>query len=328
MSQMKKSNLSIGLLAGAGLSGMLGSMTKIGNYFYDLALLPMRERENPLPPFTSKEMLSPDAPADSPMRFLIAGRNWLANHPRRKDVFLTARDGLRLHAITLVPPDPSNRWVICIHGYWDDCTSMGLYAQHYYEQGHRILLPDLRGHGESEGHYVGMGFDDRLDIVSWISVLARRHPEAEIILHGVSMGAATALMTTGGALPLSVRAAVSDCAYTSAMDELQWIYQHYVPSHFPKGPAIAALRQVTKRRAGYDLKDACPIRAVHASKTPTLFLHGESDTLVPESMLHQLYSAASCPKEMHRLPNAGHALCAAVDSTQYWSIVDDFLNQY
>jgi alpha-beta hydrolase superfamily lysophospholipase len=325
---MKNTKLSLGILAGAGISGVVGSMSRVGNYFYDLTLLPMRDRETQLSPFSSVEMLASDASPDSPMRFLVAGRNWLNQHPYRKDVYLTSRDGLRLHAVTLTPPNHTNRWVICIHGYWDDCSSMGIFAQHYYEQGYQLLLPDLRGHGESEGHYVGMGFDDRLDIISWISVLLRRYSDAQIFLHGVSMGAAAVLMTTGGALPPAVRAAISDSAYTTAIEEFQWLYQHHAPTHFPKVPAIAALRQVTKRRAGYDLKDAAPIRAVGASKTPTLFLHGEKDALVPPSMLSQLFSAASCPKQMQMIPDAKHALSVVSEETLYWSIVDRFLEQY
>ncbi|MBP1736976.1 MAG: alpha/beta hydrolase family protein [Oscillospiraceae bacterium] len=328
MSQMKKSKLSLGLLAGAGVSGLVGSISRMGNSLYDLTLLPMREHETPIAPFSSQKLLGSGAPPESPLHTLLDGRAWLEQHPFRKDIFLNSRDGLRLHAVTLTPSNHTNRWAVCIHGFWEDCNSMGLYARHYYEQGYQLLLPDLRGHGESEGSYVGMGFDDRLDIISWISVLLRRHPDAQVILHGVAIGAATVLMTTGGALPSAIRATVSDCSYTSATEELQWLYQHFGAGRFPKAPALAALRQVTKLRAGYDLKDASPIHAVSASKTPTLFLHGEQDSVVPTSMLPQLYSAAACPKDMRWIQGAEHAMSVAVDSKRYWSLVDSFLASY
>lgn len=79
----------------------------------------------------------------------------------------------------------------------------------------------MRGYGNSEGNCVGWGFNERLDLVGWISWVVRRDPEAEILLHGVSMGGATVLMATGGALPKNVKAAVSDCAYASIEAEMR-----------------------------------------------------------------------------------------------------------
>lgn len=37
-----------------------------------------------------------------------------------------------------------------------------------------MLCPDLRAHGKSEGNYVGMGWLDRKDILTWVN-LARKN---------------------------------------------------------------------------------------------------------------------------------------------------------
>lgn len=42
-----------------------------------------------------------------------------------------------------------------------------------------------------------MGWLDRKDVLQWIGWVLAQDSEAEIVLHGVSMGAATTMMTAG-----------------------------------------------------------------------------------------------------------------------------------
>ena len=46
-----------------------------------------------------------------------------------------------------------------------------------------------------------MGWLDRKDVLQWIDWVLAQDSEAEIVLHGVSMGAATTMMTAGGGHP-------------------------------------------------------------------------------------------------------------------------------
>ena len=219
-----------------------------------------------------------------------------------------------------------------MHGYHDSYESMGAIAKHYSDMGWNVLMPDQRGHGQSEGDYVGWGFDERLDIVGWLNWVIRRDPEAEILLHGVSMGAASVLMATGGALPKQVKAAISDCAYTSIEAEMRYLLRRWrkMPGGMPlpAGLMFSALRKTTLRRAGYDLRDAAPIQAVTRSKTPTLFIHGVDDDFVPASMMGKLYQAARCPKRFLWVPGADHAASVGSNPDLYWSTVSSFVKEH
>lgn len=299
----------ISLLAGA--AGMGGAVA-VGNYFYDMAMIP--KTHDP----------SQDTDLEDPV---VQGRRWLREQARLRDVALTSVDGLRLHASVLRSTDPDcHLWAVCIHGYADSNESMGLYAQHYAQQGWNVVLPDLRGHGESEGTYVGYGWDDRLDIVAWLSRIIRKDPAAQIALHGISMGAATALLTAGGALPSNVKAVVSDCSYTTALDIMRRVYGRG-GGRGPVGPALSALRAAVRRKNRFDPKNADALRAVRNSTTPTLFIHGVSDDFVPPTMMADLYENAKCPKEFLWVPRAGHARAAAEDPALYWETVDAFLRR-
>ena len=64
--------------------------------------------------------------------------------------------------------------------------------------GATMLAPDARGHGKSQGDYIGFGWPDRKDYVQWIEkVLTENGQQEQITLYGVSMGAATVMMTSG-----------------------------------------------------------------------------------------------------------------------------------
>lgn len=97
------------------------------------------------------------------------------------------------------------------------------------------MAVDERAHGKSEGTYIGFGCLDRNDAKQWMEYMVERLGEdCELMLHGISMGAATVLMSTGLNLPKQVRAAVSDCAFTSAWE----VFSHVLRSmyHMPAFP--------------------------------------------------------------------------------------------
>ncbi len=50
----------------------------------------------------------------------------------------------------------------------------------------------------------------------------KEDPNAEIALFGVSMGGATAMMTSGEDLPSNVKVIIEDCGYSTVIDEFTY----------------------------------------------------------------------------------------------------------
>lgn len=239
---------------------------------------------------------------------------------------ITGFDGLSLHAYFLKNKRPGNKYAIVCHGYTGTSSSMMGYASKFYDMGFSILLPDARGHGHSEGNYIGMGWHERLDIVDWAKYLVALNPKSEIILFGLSMGAATVMMASGEDLPPNVKCIIEDCGYSSVWEEFSFHMENTLK--MPKFPFLYTTSLVCKVKADYTFKQASAVQQVKKSKTPILFIHGDKDQVVPFEMLNEVYQAASCEKQRFIVKDATHGAAASVDPSGYWFTIQSFINKY
>lgn len=254
------------------------------------------------------------------------GKEWFDAADKEKLAIRSSHSKKILHADYLFSDRPSDVCVILIHGYTSSPRSMGIYAKRYHEEGYDVLSPSLNGHADSEEKTVTMGWNDRLDVIDWINYITESYPDKKIIIHGVSMGAATAMMTTGEELPDNVKAAVADCGYTSVWD----IFSNklHTGMNLPDFPVLYCANTVNKAISHYDFKKASSVEQLKKSKTPTIFLHGDSDTFVPYEMLDEVYNACAAEKHKVIIPDAPHARNACIAPELYWSEIFAFIKKY
>lgn len=293
------------------LSLIIGAAGFVGNYFYNLALNPN----------TPKDIVF-DATDDSDEEQV----NWILEESRYTDQFMTSEDGLQLHAYEIDQPNDSHKWVITVHGYTSEANNMSGYAEGFYNMGYNVLVPDLRGHGMSEGNYIGMGWDDRLDIMQWIDYIIQKDKEAQIVLHGVSMGGATVMMVAGEQLPSNVKCIIEDSGYTSAWAE--FAYQLKKLFNVPETPVLQLASLVGKMRAGYWISEASAIKQLEKATLPMLFIHGDADDFVPVYMLDEVYEAAQVEKEKLIIEGSKHAKSLETNSQLYWETISNFMSHY
>ena len=247
-------------------------------------------------------------------------KKWYDEHG--EDIYIKPAS-LRLHG-KLFKNDSSNYALVC-HGYTSKAKHMAGFVNKFCSLGYNVLAVDARAHGDSEGTKIGMGWPERMDVIEWIKLILSWDSDAKIILHGVSMGAATVLMASGEALPENIKAVIADCGYTSEWDEFR---READILHIPWFPVLNVTSELSKLYDGYNFKQASAIEQVKKSRIPTLFIHGTEDELVPYDMLGELYSAASCEKESLTVDGAGHALSSSVEPKLYWNTVERFIEKY
>ncbi len=239
-------------------------------------------------------------------------------------VSIKSGDGLELVGDIFNTDANSHKWLIAIHGYTGKRGHMYSYARYYAEKGYNILTPDMRSHGDSEGKYIGMGWLDKEDVKLWIDYVLNIDPEAEIVLHGVSMGGATVMMTSGEDLPENVKAIIDDCGYTSVWDEFTDEARYLF--HIPQFPILHTASAISKVRVGYSFKEASALEQVKKTSIPIFFIHGSEDNFVNTDMVYSLYDACPTQKGLYVVEGAGHGQSLYLDPDLYFEKVFSFID--
>ncbi len=244
-----------------------------------------------------------------------------------EDVYKKSGDGLMLHAIYVPQKQDGQeeRIAVCFHGYTGQASSdfCGI-SDYYIRNGYSLLLVDQRAHGKSEGEYIGFGCLDRIDACSWIDwVIEHCGREVKIVLHGISMGGATVLMTGGLELPQQVKGIISDCGFTSPKK----VFTHVLHSmyHMPAFPIMQITDIVNRKKAGYGLDECNAAREVRKARGPLLLIHGDADTFVPCSMCDEIEQNCQCRVTKLIVKGAAHAESYYKDMEAYENAMTAFL---
>jgi len=244
-----------------------------------------------------------------------------------KDHWITNEEGKKLHACSVPAKDPENAngTAIVVHGYGDN-HFVFLYLVRMYrdEFNYNVLFPDLQYHGYSEGEEIQMGWKDRLDMIKWIDVAHDLFKDDFMVLHGVSMGAATVMMTSGEQLPDYVKCFVEDCGYASVV--IQFNNNRKDSFGFIPPDVLQSASLVTKKQHGWGFWEASSMKQVEKCEKPMLFIHGDADDFVPFDNLQMVYDAKKKGyKEMYVCPGAVHANSFQKDPKMYKHRVLNFL---
>lgn len=245
-----------------------------------------------------------------------------------RDTTIRSKDGTPLHAWYARSARSDGRTAILLHGYTSCAPAMMHLGRMYFrDMGYNILLPDLRHAGRSGGDYVGMGWPDRLDVAEWAGTAPRLFgAKTRIVVHGISMGAATTMMYSGEPTPPTVRAFIEDCGYTS-VDE-QFRKEIVEMFNLPAFPLVPTASLLCRYRYGWTFGQASAVEAVSRCTKPMFFIHGSADDFVPTDMVRHLYNAKPQPKTLWVAPAAGHAESYADHPEEYTQRVADFLEPY
>lgn len=220
-------------------------------------------------------------------------------------------------------PQKRTKVLIFVHGWTSHYVEMMTYYEAYYKRGFNIVGYDQRYHGDSEGPFCTMGYHEHEDLVEVCAKVREIFGKDCVLgIMGESMGAATVMLASPKIEGLAF--AIEDSGYSTLVEETNFLggYQY----HLPKWPIMALIRLYTKKRYHYDIDDVRPIDSVkQCENIPMLFIHGDSDTMVPSKMLMPIVEAKKGFKMYSYFKDSIHCESLLNHKQEYDALVGKFL---
>lgn len=208
-----------------------------------------------------------------------------------RTITLKSADGITLGAYEVEVESPK-AVIICLGGIHSGTITdwyghASLFARHSYAS----LLLDLRAHGASSGEKIYAGTREWMDVCAAVAFLKSqpRYEAVPVIVMGVSMGAATAITSTGRCKDID--ALISLSSYSSWEYNFNRNVEQQVPMWLAKilAPFVNA---TTSLRFG-EYADVTPLAEIQKlGCRPALLVHSVGDEIVPFANFEQLVKAA------------------------------------
>ncbi|WP_415348790.1 alpha/beta hydrolase [Clostridium perfringens] len=254
----------------------------------------------------------------------------LYNSASKEDITLKSFDGLNLTSTLIMNENPTNKFIVLVHGVSICYVGSLKYFDIFYRNGFNVLIVNQRRHGKSEGKYSTYGFYEKYDVNMWIEYLKSRFGNDIILgLHGESMGAGTVMET----IPLndSIKFVIEDCGYSNFHELIGFQITHAYKNRLVRkilSPSLIFANFFMKTKAKFSMKKIVPIDIVSSTSLPMMFIHGKEDYFVPWYMAVDLYKAKTKGyKELYLVEGAKHAEALEVNKIIYEKKIMTFIEK-
>ena len=240
----------------------------------------------------------------------------------KKDLYITSRDGLKLHGCYI--DNNSSTTVVFTHGYRSrPFNDFSLPMKKMYLEGYNIFYLDQRCHGESEGKYVSFGIKERLDLVDWVNLINETYKPTNIVLYGMSMGCATTSMSLP-LMPNNVRSAVLDCGFSSIFKLM--VIQTRKMIKVNAVLSVIVMDLYCRLFAGFSMFKTSSKRSLRKTSIPCFFIHGKTDSVVPFKHGVENYKSGKMYKEYAFVEGAEHGISYLVANPDLEKKIVDFVS--
>jgi alpha-beta hydrolase superfamily lysophospholipase len=235
------------------------------------------------------------------------------------DIKLITKDGLTLAGWLIRVPHAKGTIAI-FHGHGSEKSANLSQSDTFNEMGYSTLLIDFRAHGSSEGNTCTIGYREAEDVKLAYDYL-KNNGEKNIILYGISLGAAT------------ITKAVADYGLTPAKIILEMPFASLPATvegkmrmaGLPAEPLAGLLTfwgGVINRFWAFNMK---PNEYVKKIKCPVLVQWGKKDRGVTETEIKGLFNNIPSSKKLVIYENSGHENLCEKEPDKWEDTVEEFL---
>lgn len=251
-----------------------------------------------------------------------AGLEWGEMYSSFRSDLWIENDGFKLYAQYF--DFGFDRTVIIIPGRMECCRYSYYYGESYRAAGYNVLAIDVRSHGLSEGKICSLGHKEYRDILAWGKMLHDEKGIKEVVLHGICVGASTALFTLiSDQCPEYFTAMVSDGMYVSFGETFK---NHMLEKNRPLFPFYPLVMVYIRIISGVNAISDGPLRRIGQLEKPILFIHSKKDIYsLPEKTELLFAACGSEQKQLVWFDRGGHSRIRFNSTEQYDKTIQDFL---
>ncbi len=273
---------------------------------------------------TKKTKWTRDCSANAPDQIAMytQGVAWGESHAQQKTDVHILSEGLNLYGEFF--DFGSDKTCIVVGGRTEGLRYCYFFARPYAESGYNILVIDNRAHGESEGVYNTVGFEEHKDLLNWAKYVHENHHSKTVIFHGICIGCAGSLYAlTSTKCPDYIRGIVAEGMYPNFWESFR---NHMIELKKPMFglPFINAWMILL---TGHSMKRG-PIDVIDRLDRPILMICGREDTYSTPEYAEKLYE--KCGSEVKQIvwfDHGAHSKLRYVDPVKYDSAIKAFLEQ-
>jgi hypothetical protein len=205
---------------------------------------------------------------------------------------------------------PEAKVWLYLHGNGSNVGDEVKRAFWFHQLGFSTLLIDYRGYGRSEGQFPTESSVYEDVEAAWNYLTQVKHiPAEQIFLYGHSLGGAIAI-------DLALRhpnlaGLVVEGSFTAMRSMVAHLYRQFL---------IFPVKLLLHQR--FD-----SLSKVRSLAMPILLIHGTADPVVPAHMSQALFTAATEPKKLLLVPEAGHHNVEELGSVQYLQAIQWVVEQ-
>ncbi len=240
----------------------------------------------------------------------------------KKDVHIV-NDGLNLYGEYY--DNGQNKAVLILSGRTDTLKYGYYFARPYWNMGYSVLVIDSRAHGESDGVYNTVGFEEGKDAVEWIKFLNKEMKVESVVIHGICIGsAAGTYAVTSPDCPPCVSAMVTEGMFIRFGESMK---NHLIERKKNIFPVLQCIDFWIKKYTGHSMMKG-PIDFVDKIKIPILMFQSKEDKYSTPHNAEKLFLACgSKTKKLVMFDKGGHSMIRINNEEKYDNEIKAFLSQ-
>ena len=240
-----------------------------------------------------------------------------------ENVSFNSSDGLSIKG-WLIKSDNPQGTIIMAHGYNGNRGRLDI-ATFLNEEGYNILMFDFRGHGESEGDYISMGYYESKDILGAIQYLKQRNDTDTNKLYGLGQSMGSAALIFAEEQQPSFKGLILESTYTDLYQNNARRFKRVYG--FPKFPFATSLTFFGGIVLGVNGFKISPLNSINNIEKPILLIHDSLDDGVSNEDAKLLFEAANQPRELWIVEGAKHTSAFETGTKEYKRRILNFLNK-